>query len=220
MKNSGESMPTNIHYIFDDKLFIGYVKFYNAVKGFGYIVSNNAGMSSNKIFWYKYNDFYIDSTSFDQNIRYDSLVMFRPAYVNGRLKAINVVQYDVKLYKEIAIDTILSNNNIKIKDRQRITIPSGHSGISYSYAFGERNINIYKLSGIKRSEILDKCCEMYKDFGINTLLKCIDNFISACGGDKEYYSKLKYNYLNKENEYHTIRLLFSFFDKKLQKVSF
>ena len=44
----------------EDKFFIGIVKFFDSVKGFGYIASNNCGMARPA----QKRDFYIDIESF------------------------------------------------------------------------------------------------------------------------------------------------------------
>ena len=48
-----ESNNENVKYIFGSQLFLGYIKFYDNERKFGYIVSNNYGMNHNRNFNYK-----------------------------------------------------------------------------------------------------------------------------------------------------------------------
>ena len=110
--NNDSTTSQNIEYIFGEKQFIGYIKFYNSNQDFGYLSSNNYGMNTNRKFWYKYQDFYIDKHSFGDYVRFNQLVVFRPAYINNKTKAINIIQYQVDKHRDIAINTILNNNII------------------------------------------------------------------------------------------------------------
>lgn len=202
----------SVQYIFGDRIFIGYPKFYKGDRDFGFIVSNNVGMKTRKEFWYKYKDFYVDASSFDENIRFNMLVVFRPAYVNGRLKALNVRQFDSNIHKSMAIETILENNIIRIDERERATFPAGRSGVTYGYIFSSYEINIYKLSGVKSYELIEKCWDLYESDGSNAFLKGIDNFISTVGGERAYYYKLKEDYTKSGKESEIISKIFTTID--------
>lgn len=199
----------SIHYIFGDRLFIGYTRFYNKDRNLGFVVSNNVGMKDRREFRHKYNDFYIDESSFDDCVHFDKLVIFRPAYVKGRLKALNVRQYDEDIDKIVAIKTILDNNIIEINNREREIIPAGRSGVSYGHVYYKQDINIYKLSGIKSYELLEECYHLLKDDNKDSFTRGIDSFISVMGGDRKYYYKLKESDANEGNDSKLIKRIFS-----------
>lgn len=218
--NNDSTTSQNIEYIFGEKQFIGYIKFYNSNQDFGYLSSNNYGMNTNRKFWYKYQDFYIDKHSFGDSVRFNQLVVFRPAYINNKTKAVNIIQYQVDKHRDIAINTILSNNIIHLNERQNITIPAGHSGVRYSYATFQRDIDLFSLSGIKICELVKKCCDTYKNDGSVALLLKIESFITAIGGDDFYFHKLKTNYPDREKEIKEINNLLSIVDSlTLKKIN-
>lgn len=95
-ENSKQS--SNIRFPFGKRVFIGIIKFYSTEKGFGYIVSNNMGMTHYKKFAVATQNFYIDKNSFRKplTLNINKLVVFQPAFQNGKLKALNVRQYDIE----------------------------------------------------------------------------------------------------------------------------
>ena len=196
----------NIDYIFGDKLFVGYVKFYKDSQAFGYLSSNNWKMNISGKFTERYQDFYIDKDSFDEKVVFNQLVVFRPAYVNNRLKAINICQYKKDIHSHLAIDNILYHNTIHWEKKNRNTIPGGLSDIRY-------DISIFSLSGIRRYELIEKCIAIYKDNGGEALLYALDTFFSIVGGEKEYSWKLHGEYENKNKEYNAIKCMFDLIDK-------
>lgn len=206
--NNDSNTSQKIEYIFGNKQFIGYIKFYKDNQDFGYLSSNNCGMNKERRFWHKNQDFYIDRLSFEGPVSFNQLVVFRPAYVNNKIKAINIVQYQVDKHRDIAINTILSNNIIHLDEKQNITIPAGRSGVRYNYATFQRDIHIFSLSGIKIYELIEKCCDIYKHDGGVALLYKLDNVMIAIGGDNNYYQELKRNYQEKEQEINAIKRLF------------
>lgn len=210
--NNGLTSPSNTEYIFGDKQFLGYIKFYSDTQDFGYLSSNNYGMNINRKFWYKNQDFYIDRLSFDGSVIFKQLVVFRPAYVNNKIKAINIVQYQVNKHRDIAINTILSNNIIHLEERQNITIPAGRSGVRYDYATFQRDIDIFSISNIKSYELVERCCDIYKNNGGVALLLKLESFMEAIGGDDSYLDKLKTDYQDKDKEIDVIKNLFSIVD--------
>lgn len=204
-------------YLFGERQFIGYVKFYKEDQDFGYLSSNNCGMNSDRRFWFKYQDFYIDRTSFESSVKFNQLVVFRPVSVNKKFKAINVVQYQVGLHRAIAIDTILTNNIIHLDEKQRVTIPAGRSGVRYSYATYQKEINILSLSGIQTYELIEQCYDIYRKNGGVALLLKLDNFMNAIGGDDFYCRKLKTNYPGKEKEINAVKNLLIITDSLTNK---
>ncbi len=75
---------------YDGRKFIGVVKFFDAIKGFGFIASNCCGMPDQKV--YK-QDFYIDTSSFPdgKHIREGGIVVFQiEQQTRNRVKAVNV----------------------------------------------------------------------------------------------------------------------------------
>ena len=75
--------------LYNERCFLGIVKFFDVKKGFGYIASNNCGMPSPKY----YQDFYVDRTSFiDEKAKKESIIIVFQVTKqdDGRKKAINV----------------------------------------------------------------------------------------------------------------------------------
>lgn len=210
--NNKSNISQDIEYIFGDQQFIGYIKFYKDNQDFGYLSSNNYGMNKERRFWYKNQDFYIDRYSFEGLVNFNQLVVFRPAYVNQKTKAINIVQYQVDKHHDIAINTILSNNIIHLEERQNITIPAGRSGVRYDYATFQRDIDIFSISDIKTYELVERCCDIYKNNGGVALLLKLESFMEAIGGDDSYLDKLKTDYQDKDKEIDVIKNLFSIVD--------
>lgn len=215
--NNDSTTSQNIEYIFGEKQFIGYIKFYNSNQDFGYLSSNNYGMNTNRKFWYKYQDFYIDKHSFGDYVRFNQLVVFRPAYINNKTKAINIIQYQVDKHRDIAINTILNNNIIHFEDNQRMKLTDGHRGFVNDIVTITRDINIFSISDIKAHELVKKCCDTYKNDGSVALLLKIESFITAIGGDDFYFQKLKTNYPDKEKEINEINNLLSIVDSMTLK---
>ena len=207
-----EDNNENIQYLFGDQLFIGYIKFYAEERGFGYLSSNNWKMNTYGKFRERYQDFYIDTDSFDEKVSFNQLVVFRLAYVNKRLKAMNIYQYKKELHFHLAIDNILYHNTIAWEERHRITGPAGRSGVTYKNVSSQRLISILSLSGIQRFKLIERCCDLYDNSGSEALLYAIDSFFSAVGGDKQYSWKLLEEYANKEKELNAIKEMFVLID--------
>ena len=207
-----ESNNGNIKYLFGDQLFLGYIKFYAEQREFGYLTSNNWRMNSNEIFRKRFQDFYIDKASFEEDVEFNQLVVFRPAYADGKLKAMNLFQYRKDIHSEIAINTILGDPFIHLEKRHRITVPAGRSSIRYDYHTSQQEINIFSLSGIQRFKLIERCCEIYEDKGSEALLYALDSFVSAVGGDYQYSWKLHKEYVNKDIELNAIKNMFILID--------
>lgn len=207
-----EDNNKNIKYLFGDQLFLGYIKFYTEQREFGYLSSNNWKMNTYGKFREKYQDFYIDTDSFDEKVLFNQLVVFRLAYVNKRLKAMNINQYRKEMHSHLAIDNILYLNTITWEERHRITVPAGRSGVTYDNVSSQRNISIFSLSGIQRFKLIERCCEIYENNGSEALLYAIDSFFSAVGGDRQYSWKLHEEYVNKDKELNTIKNMFALID--------
>ena len=109
-----------ISFPFRKQLFIGIIKFYSTEKEFGYIVSNNLGMSDDKRFTAATQNFYIDKKSFKELPKLNKLIVFQPAFQHGRLKALNVRQYDIEKDKELALTYYNNNNFILYTEKERI----------------------------------------------------------------------------------------------------
>ena len=206
-----------IDYIFGDTLFIGLVKFYQEDKGFGFICSNNWEMGENPKFGSRYNDFFIDKCSCDENVSTNQLVVFRPAFVNNKLKAINVKPFQKGLHFDLAINYIFGDDHIQFEEKHRITVRAGRSGIRHENVTRQRDISIKAKSGILRYELLEKCCTIYNDKGADAFLVGIDTFMSVIGNDRVYYEKLLEDFPIKEKEYDTIKNMFSIIDRSTIK---
>lgn len=213
MSNSNNITPESTRYLFEKRLFIGFIKFYNEKQGFGYLVSSDYGFNDTKKGEHEFRELYIDKASFDENVNEKKLVVFRPAVVNKRLKATNIVQYRRDIHSSIAIDYILESNIIHFIRKRNITVKAGRSGVRYEQCSYPLDISIYSMSNICRYKIINKCSENYKNKGRETLLRNIDNYIIAVGGDEEYFKKLNTNYPVKEKEHDAIKGLISSIDK-------
>ena len=94
---------SNTRFPFGKRLFIGIIKFYSTEKGFGYVVSNNLGMSHDKRFAALTQNFYIDKESYVDLPKPNKLVVFQPSFQKGKLKALNVMPYDAEKHRELAL---------------------------------------------------------------------------------------------------------------------
>lgn len=113
----------------EDKFFIGLVKFFDSIKGFGYIASNNCGMTGPA----QKRDFYIDVESFveDSAKKEGLVVVFQvDRQNNGRIKAVNVRNFknnegDYRLamnyYGEY--EMVQNKNDLMVNLFNRIGIP-------------------------------------------------------------------------------------------------
>ena len=73
----------------ESRSYLGYVKFYDYKKGFGYIASNNKGMHGDKF----YRDFYIDNSSWlneDEKSQYVTVIFHIEKQDDGRVRASQV----------------------------------------------------------------------------------------------------------------------------------
>ena len=214
-----ESNNENVKYIFGSQLFLGYIKFYDNERKFGYIVSNNYGMNHNRNFNYKYPNLYIDHDSFEENVKTNRLIIFRPLIINDKIKAGNIRQYNPSIHKDIAIQYILHNNNIHIVEKKR-------------YSTAQYDINIYAISGVHKYELIQECCELYKRNGAEALLHALYNYFSSINGvctgsvsTWDVWHKGRYNFEEsmeydreeRENEEDAFKRLFDLVDKLTAK---
>lgn len=184
----------DVSYIFGDQLFIGVIKFYR--HGHGQITSTHWRMKHKKEFWYKYQDFYIDDSSFDERVdsyQLNDLFVFRPAYVEGRKRAINVVKYRKELHYELALDNILGDNVIHVHEKHRGIIAAGRSGTSETTFETGWDVSIYKSSGVYCHDVFLKCCDNYAQNGREAFMWGIDSFYTKycdinCRLKENYYS--------------------------------
>lgn len=171
----------NNSYIFGDQLFIGVIKFYR--HGHGQITSTHWRMKHKKEFWYKYQNFYIDESSFDESVdsyQRNDLFVFRPAYVGGRKRAINVVKYRKDLHYGLALDNILGENVIHVHEKHRGIVAAGRSGTSVATFETGWEVSIYKSSGVSYHEVILKCCDIYVHNGREAFLWGIESFYAGC----------------------------------------
>ena len=114
MDFENNNKSSNIRFPFGKRLFIGIIKFYSTEKGFGYVVSNNLGMSHDKRFTASTQNFYIDKESFGELPKLNKLVVFQPSFQNGKPKALNVRQYNIEKHRELALTYYNKKNSIFI----------------------------------------------------------------------------------------------------------
>jgi len=174
---------SNIRFPFGKQLFIGIIKFYSTEKGFGYVVSNNLGMSHNKRFAASTQNFYIDKESFGELPKLNKLVVFQPSFQNGKLRALNVRQYNIEKYRELALTYYNKNNFIVYTLKERIR----HRYRSDEIIENKVKVSILSKSGIFRYELIREYCREYTQKGPDALLVGLSKLIYAAGGEKEYY---------------------------------
>lgn len=204
---------SNIRFPFGKQLFIGIIKFYSTEKGFGYVVSNNLGMSHNKRFAASTQNFYIDKESFGELPKLNKLVVFQPSFQNGKLRALNVRQYNIEKYRELALTYYNKNNFIVYTLKERIR----HRYRSDEIIENKVKVSILSKSGIFRYELIREYCREYTQKGPDALLVGLSKLIYAAGGEKEYYRTLNGNYGNKENEHNAIKYMFDAIDLETSK---
>lgn len=98
-----------------DKFFIGEIKFYDAKKDFGFIASNNCGMTSDEY----YQDFYVNSDSFiDEKAKRDGeIVVFQVACQGkSRTKGVNVRRIE-RTEEDQALAMLYYGNHEIIRDK-------------------------------------------------------------------------------------------------------
>lgn len=204
---------SNIRFPFGKRLFIGIIKFYSTEKGFGYVVSNNLGMSHDKRFAASTQNFYIDKDSLGVLPEQNMLVVFQPSIQKGKLKAVNVIQYDIKKHRDLVL-TYYDKNNF-IVDTQKIIIR--HHFRPNKIFKKKVKINIFSKSGIFRYELIYDYCSAYTERGSDALLLGLSKLINAVGGEEEYYHTLNANYRNKEQELKAISYMFDVIDIETAK---
>lgn len=198
-------------YIFGNRLFIGVIKFYDSKKEYGYIVSNNYGMNHHSKFKSDNLDFFFDMHSFQKLPSLSSLVIFQPAWVNGKLKAVNVRAYSFDFYKELALEYYNNNNFICYSAYEKVSDVYGRKEVKLV----EHKISILLRSGITRYEIIEEICSQYNNKGEEYLLDSINKLVHAAGGNKKYYETLTSYYSNQEKEINALRRLFKILDEEI-----
>ena len=213
MDFENNNKSSNISFPFGKRLFIGIIKFYSTEKGFGYVVSNNLGMSHDKRFAASTQNFYIDKESFGELPKLNKLVVFQPSFQNGKLKALNVRQYNIEMHRELALTYYNNKNFIVYTEKERIR----HRYRSDEIVENKVKVSILSKSGIFRYELIHEYCRAYAEKGSDALLLGLSKLIYAAGGEKEYYHTLNGNYGNKENEHNAIKYMFDSIDFETSK---
>lgn len=204
---------SNIRVPFGKRLFIGVIKFYSIKKRFGYLISNNLGMSNDKRFVSPTLSFYMDKDSFMVLPNLNKLVVFQPSFQNGKIKALNVKQYDSEKHKELALTYYNKRNFINYIEKEKIH----HRYKSDEIIEHKVRISILSKSGIFRYELIYEYCRAYKEDGSAAILRGLKTLINAAGGEKEYYNTLNGNYGNKEKEHNAIKYMFDLLDIETSK---
>lgn len=213
MDFENNNKSSNIRFPFGKRLFIGIIKFYSTEKGFGYVVSNNLGMSHDKRFTASTQNFYIDKESFGELPKLNKLVVFQPSFQNGKPKALNVRQYNIEKHRELALTYYNKKNFIVYTDKERIR----HRYRSDEIIENKVKVSILSKSGIFRYELIHEYCRAYAEKGSHALLLGLSKLIYAAGGEKEYYHTLNGNYGNKEQEHDAIKYMFDAIDFETSK---
>lgn len=204
---------SNIRFPFGKQLFIGIINFYSIEKGVGYIVSNNLGMSYDKRFAATTQNFYIDNKSFKELPKLNKLVVFQPAFQNGKLKALNVRQYNIEKDRELALTYYNKNNFILYTEKERIR----HRYKSDEIVENKVRVSILSKSDIFRYKLLYEYCKAFAEKGPNAILFGLSKLIYAAGGEIDYYHTLNGNYGNKEHEHEAIKHMFDVIDFETSK---
>lgn len=205
MNLENNKKSSNIRFPFGKRLFLGVIKFYSTEKGFGYVVSNNLGMLHDKRFAASTQNFYIDKESFVDLPKLNKLVVFQPSYKNGKLKALNVRQYDIEKHRELALTYYNKKNFIVYIEKTKIR----HRYKSDEIIKNKVKISILLKSGIFRYELIREYCRAYAEKGSDAILLGLSKLIYAAGGEKDYYHTLNSNYGNKELEHEAIKTMFN-----------
>ena len=213
MDSENNKKSSNNRFPFGKRLFIGIIKFYSKEKGFGYVVSNNLGMSHDKRFAASTQNFYIDKESFGELPKLNKLVVFQPSFQNDKLKALNVRQYNKEEHRELALTYYNKKNFIVYTDKERIR----HRYRSDEIIENKIKVSILSKSGIFRYELIHEYCRAYAEKGSDALLFGLSKLIYAAGGEKEYYNTLNGNYDNKEHEHDAIKYMFEVIDFETSK---
>ena len=190
-------------FIFGNQSFIGYIKYYDQEKKFGFIACNNYGMEKNSTFQETSQTFYFDQSSTKNSIT-KRLVVFQPAIIKGKTKALNVRDYDSQQDRALALSYYYHKNYIFFTEKETI-----------SYGYGRKRtivnnirIDIFSKCGIPRYEIIRQITESYKDKGETDFLWKIDKFVNIVGGDKDYLTTLCGEYDSKLMEEESIKYMF------------
>lgn len=119
--------------------FLGVVKFYDSKKDFGYIGSNNKGISTTKGF----HDFYFNRSSFQEGelIKELTLVVFQVVQENGRTRAANA-------------------RNFK-KDADDIKLLLSYHGVNEEIRTKDRTLTFLNLVSIPGDDILNREIELF-----------------------------------------------------------
>lgn len=194
--------------IFGKRLFLGFIKFYDSDKGFGFIVSNNYGMEQNPKFHSTTQNFYFNKSSVRGELSLSSLVVFQPTLHNEKLKAVNVRQYNKDSDSKIALCYFRNQNFINYTTKETIF----HRYRSNEEVVHNHKISILLKSGISRYQIIDELCEQFREKGEKYVLFMINKLVYAAGGNNDYYKTLNSNYGNREKEADSLVSLFKILD--------
>ena len=190
-------------FIFGNQSFIGYIKYYDQEKKFGFIACNNYGMEKNPKFQETSQTFYFDQSSTKNSIT-KRLVVFQPAIIKGKTKALNVRDYDSQQDRALALSYYYHKNYIFFTEKETISCGYGRK----KTIVNNIRIDIFSKSGIPRYEIIRQITESYKDKGETDFLWKIDKFVNIVGGDKDYLTTLRGEYDSKLMEEESIKYMF------------
>lgn len=196
---------------FDDRLFIGIVKFFDSTKGFGYIASNNYGMESDNRFKNKEQGFKIDANSWETPVAEKRMVVFRPSLRGRKPYAEEVRVVNLKADRELVLNYYEHNNIITFRESEKRYSIGRYSRRSFAgYVDVQRQYNILMKCGICRYQLLNEYTEKFKKDGyFYYLLGKVDRIVNTINGDEAYSKQLRANYTNKELEHAAWKELFS-----------
>ena len=198
-------------FLFGEKFFIGIVKFFDDNNGFGYVVSNNLGMETQKRFNKDEQGFYIDNDSWVTPIAEKKVVVFRPAIRETKLRAEDVRAINLETDYELLMYYYEHNNFIFYEEKVKTFSVSkkGHRHFE-GFSYERKKVNILMRSGVTRYELLNEYSDHFsKNRDYNYLLEKIDKIIQIIDGEAAYNNLLRSSYVNIEKEITSWKRIFS-----------
>ena len=183
-------MSKATNYPFGDQLFIGIVKFFDWVNGFGYIASNryrleSVGFDRDR----NSNSFKMNQSSWSQIAPDKAVVVFRPAIINGVTWARSVRKVNPENEEDykLLLEYYNNLNFIDFPEQRRIY----HRNRNWNYSSPEnRHYSILLVSKLPRHRLLQGYkSDFLQSKNFHELLSNIDRLIEACCGE-EYYNRL------------------------------
>lgn len=173
----------------ENQLFMGIIKFYDAKKEFGFILTNSFGMKNfagmvepSKIFFSK-----SSIKDLDLNDSDGERVVFNLIATKGKTKAINVRKYDYSKYKKLALSYCIYMNNIYTE--HRVKKWKKHYCISkYEWVTEKETISIFSSFHVQAIDVLNELINLQKKKGDSEAKKRFVYILSNVWKSTNYFS--------------------------------